>query len=57
VTQEDLKKFDKKVRTVKDPFGTGFTQLHRILQEAASQYGVSELELFQLHTSWKAHHN
>ena len=57
MTQEDLKKLDKKIRTIKDPFGTGFTQLHRILHEAANQYGMTASGLIQMHASWRANHN
>ena len=56
MTQDELKKFDKKVRSVNDPFGTGFSYLIKILQDAAEQYGITEIELFQLHISWKKGH-
>ena len=57
MTQEDLKKFDKKLRTIKDPLGTGLMQLRKIIHEAADQYGLPESELMQIHSLWRANHN
>jgi len=57
MTQEDLKKFDKKLRPIKDPLETGLMQLRKIIHEAADQYGLPESELMQIHSLWRANHN
>jgi len=57
MTQEDLKKFDKKLRTIKDPLGTGLMQLRKIIHEAVDQYGLPESELMQIHSLWRANHD
>lgn len=54
MTQDDMKKIDKMVRSINDPFGTGYPRLKKIRRELAAKYGMSELELCQLFISWKS---
>jgi len=57
MTQEDMKKIDKMLRAIEDPFGTGYPRLKKIRQEMAMKHGMSEMELYQLFSAWKASQN
>jgi len=57
MTQDEIKKIDKMVRSINDPFGTGYPRLEKIRQEIAIKYGISESELYRLFASWKSGHH
>jgi hypothetical protein len=53
MTQEEIKKFDKKVRSVKDPLGTGFLLLYTVFQEMAEYTGKPQEEILRQYFIWK----
>lgn len=53
MTQEEMKKFDRKIRAVQDPFGTGFLTLHRLSCETAASKGLSIGEIIRQYVAWK----
>ncbi|HHV32957.1 hypothetical protein [Caproiciproducens sp. LBM24188] len=53
MTPEEMKKFDRKVRAIQDPFGTGYKVLRRLLREEATKRGIPYFDLLQLYLSWK----
>ena len=57
MTQEELKKLDKRIRSINDPFGTGYPCLKKIYRETAASFGISEREIVLLHAAWKASHD
>ena len=57
MTPEEMKKFDKKIRTVQDPFGTGYVLLRRMFLDESMKRGVPEFDLIQLYFSWKTSHS
>jgi hypothetical protein len=54
MTLDEMKKIDKIIRSISDPFGTGYPRLKKLRQDTAVKYGLSEFELLQLFSSWKA---
>jgi len=57
MTQEDLKKFSKKIRSIEDPFGTGFPYLQKVVKDTTNKYRMSNIEIFHLFSSWKSGRN
>jgi hypothetical protein len=53
MTQEEIKKFDKRIRNIQDPFGTGFLSLYTIIQEMAEYKGKSQNEIIRQYFIWK----
>lgn len=53
MTQDEIKKFDKKVRSIQDPLGTGFPILLQIAKETAENKGMQVLDVVREHISWK----
>ena len=53
MTQEDLKKLDKKLRQVQDPFGLGFPAVRKIFEEAAERNGGAVEDLVRQYIHWK----
>lgn len=53
MTQDDLKKLDKKMRQIQDPFGTGFQMLIRLLRDRAKDDGITVCEVGRQYTAWK----
>ena len=53
MTPEEMKKFDRKVRAIQDPYGTGYKVLRRLLREEATKRGIPYFDLLQLYLSWK----
>ncbi len=56
MTQEEIKKLDKRVQSVQDPFGTGFLVLYKTFQEMAEYKGKSREEILQQYVVWKLNH-
>lgn len=53
VTIEDVKKIDKRIRQIQDPFGTGFPTLRSIGEEWSRESGLPIYELVQQYVAWK----
>ncbi len=53
MTQEEIKKFDKKVLNVQDPFGTGFLLLYRLFRYMAVKKECSEYDVMRQYLMWK----
>ena len=53
MTIEDLKKLDRRLREIQDPFGTGFPTLRAIAEERAKENGLSIHDLVEQYTAWK----
>lgn len=53
MTIEDLKKYDKRIRQIQDPFGTGFPALRSMVEEWAKESGLSIYDFVQQYTAWK----
>lgn len=53
MTQDDLKKLDKRLRQVSDPFGTGFPTVRKIFMEAAEKNGTAAEDLVRQYIMWK----
>jgi hypothetical protein len=53
MTIDDLKKLDRKIRLIPDPFGRGFQTLKRTAIEAAKIYGLTEVKLAEEYMAWK----
>jgi hypothetical protein len=57
MTQDELKKLDKRIRLINDPFGTGYPCMQKTYRETAASFGISEREVVLLHVAWKASHS
>lgn len=53
VTIEDLKKLDKQIREISDPFGEGFPAVRKIVEEWAEESGLSVHDLVEQYVAWK----
>lgn len=53
MTEADLKKLDKQIRQICDPFGEGFQVLKKILKTTADQQRASTTEIVQRYIAWK----
>lgn len=53
MTQDEIKKFDKRVRNIQDPFGTGFPILMQIAKETAENKGLQMFDVVREHITWK----
>lgn len=53
MTIDDLKKLDRQIRLIPDPFGRGFQTLKRTAAEVAEKYGLSEIKLTEQYIAWK----
>jgi len=54
VTQEEIKKMDRRIQQVKDPFGTGFPSFYRLLDDMAQKKGESREEILRQLIVWKS---
>jgi hypothetical protein len=54
MTQEEIKKLEKKINTIQDPLGMGFPSLRKILQELALEKSTTELNILQEYMNWKS---
>ena len=55
MTQEEIKKLDRRIRSIEDPFGTGFLVLYKTVQAMAEFKGKSMGDIVRQYTSWKLH--
>ncbi len=53
MTQEEIKKLDKRLRCVQDPWGTGFLAVYSTMRETAEANGNTIAELMRQYTAWK----
>lgn len=53
MTTVDWKRYDKRVRQIADPFGTGFPELRGLLEEWAKKNGLSVHDLVEQYIAWK----
>lgn len=56
MTQDELKRIEKKINSVQDPLGRGFPSLRRILQETAALKSTTEFTILQEYMYWKSSH-
>lgn len=53
MTQEEIKRFDRRVRSIQDPFGTGFLILYKTFQEMSDFKGKPMSEVLRQYMIWK----
>lgn len=53
LTIEELKKLDKRIVEIQDPFGTGLPALRKVFEENAERYGVAVTDLMRQYMGWK----
>lgn len=53
MTQDEIKKLDKRIRLVQDPFGTGFLSVYTILRQAAELKSEDVINLTYQYFLWK----
>jgi hypothetical protein len=54
MTQEEIRKLEKKINTIQDPLGKGFPSFRRVLQEMAFTKNATELNILQEYMDWKS---
>ena len=54
MTQEEIKKMDRRIQQVKDPLGTGFPSFYRLLDDMAQKKGESREEILRQLIVWKS---
>ncbi|MDU7336606.1 MULTISPECIES: hypothetical protein [Clostridium] len=54
MTQDEIKKMDRRIQQVKDPFGTGFPSFYRLLDDMALKKGESRDEILRQLIDWKS---
>ncbi|MGX8711618.1 MAG: hypothetical protein ACQGTM_15405 [bacterium] len=50
---EDLKRYDKRVKQIADPFGSGFPKLRKLMVEWAKDNNLSTHDLMEQYMAWK----
>lgn len=53
VTGFDMKRLDRRLREVGDPFGTGFPIVKKIISETAERHNTTRTDLVQKYLAWK----
>ncbi len=53
MTQEEIKKLDKKINTIKEPFSTGFPTLRKVFTEMAEKKAINEFDILREYCDWK----
>lgn len=53
MTIDDLKKLDKRIRQIQDPFGAGLPSLRRITEECARDQGIAMSDAVRQYAAWK----
>lgn len=53
VTIEDLKKMDKQLRKISDPFGNGFPKCRKLFEDWAKEYDLPVHVIGHEYTAWK----
>lgn len=53
MTVEDLKRLDKRLRQISNPFGDGFPAFRQIMIEIAEKYKLPVTDVTVQYTAWK----
>ncbi|MCI1965054.1 MAG: hypothetical protein LKJ17_02800 [Oscillospiraceae bacterium] len=53
MTADDLKRLDKRIRQIQDPFGTGFQLQRKLWLDCAKTNGITICEVRRQYDSWK----
>lgn len=53
LTQEELKKLDKRIQAIRDPFGSGLQIFRKLLWDAAEDCETSGSKVLQSYIDWK----
>jgi len=53
MTQEEIKKLEKKINSIQDPLGCGFPSLNRMLNEIAIKKGTTGMKILREYSDWK----
>jgi len=53
MTVEDLKKLDRQMRQIQDPFGAGLPSLHKLTEEWAQRCGTAVSDIVRQYAAWK----
>jgi hypothetical protein len=53
VTVEEIKKLDKRILEIRDPFGTGLPALRKIFKESAEIHELAVTEIVRQYMGWK----
>lgn len=53
MTLADWKQYDKRLRGIADPFGTGFPKLRKLMQEWSAEQDISTHDLTEQYMAWK----
>ncbi|MCI1966844.1 MAG: hypothetical protein LKJ17_12050 [Oscillospiraceae bacterium] len=53
MTADDLKRLDKRIRQIQDPFGTGFQSLMGLGKDYAKNHDMTIYELGRRYVAWK----
>nr|WP_319488742.1 hypothetical protein [uncultured Caproiciproducens sp.] len=53
MTQEEMKKIDKKINVIQEPFGKGFPSLQRVFLETAMKKDSTEEIILHEYLVWK----
>lgn len=53
MTQTEIKKLDRRLRVVQDPFGTGFLTVYTIFRETAEAEGIPFGNVIRQYYAWK----
>lgn len=53
MTQDEIKKFDRRIRLIQDPFGTGFLSFYAVLREMAEAKGKPQEQIIRQYFIWK----
>lgn len=56
MTEADIKKVDKRVLLIQEPFGKGFSTFYGIFKELASRSETSVRSTLQVYLDWKIYH-
>ncbi len=56
MTQDEIKKLDKKINTIQDPFGKGFPSLRKTFVEMATKNNTTDMQILREYSDWKSSH-
>lgn len=56
MTQDEIKKLDKKINTIQDPFGKGFPSLRKTFVEMATKKNTTDMQILREYSDWKSSH-
>lgn len=53
MTEEELKKLDRRMRVIEYPFGINYTILQKVFVETAKQLNISVADTIRQYAGWK----